>query len=59
MSWMYWTEERFSGLDVLNRGWDQRPGCIGQRIGSVSWMHWIDVTISSFLTNPLLSLNVW
>jgi hypothetical protein len=29
VAWMYWTQDRISGLDVLDIGQDQWPGCIG------------------------------
>ena len=40
MAWMYWAEDRISSLDVLGRGYDKWPGCIGHGIGSLAWMYW-------------------
>jgi hypothetical protein len=43
---MYRAGDRFSGLDVLDRGKGQLPGCNGQGIGSVAWMHWTGNRVS-------------
>ena len=43
---MYWTGDRVSGLDELDRGYGQWPGCIGQGIGSVAWMFWTGDRVS-------------
>jgi hypothetical protein len=40
VAWMLRTGDRVSRLDALVRGYGQWPGCIGQGIGLVAWMHW-------------------